>query len=338
MKPLNSPADVRSISQTAAAWALEATQGMSERQRSRLDSWLAADRRHEDAYYEALATLTELDRHAAHPDIMALRQAALAAHPDRRPVARWAAVWAACVLAISLAGALGWNVSKRSSAEPGTAYVTAVGERSTVPLVDGSVITLDTASAVEVAYQASERTVRLLKGRALFTVAHGQPAPFRVYAGDKIVTAVGTVFDVRAEDAQVRVSVVEGAVRVESDSRDRSRAAGSSLAADSEMLVAGQSLTSRADGTVTVRQADVERLASWRSGLLSFEDTPLADAIAEVNRYTHRPITLADPRLGEYRVSGTFRVGEPERFAQAMTQLFPLALESSASGTVIKTP
>ncbi len=61
--------------------------------------------------------------------------------------------------------------------------------------------------------QPSERAVRLLNGQAIFTVAHGQPAPFRVYAGDKIVTAVGTVFDVRIDGEQVRVSVIEGAVR-----------------------------------------------------------------------------------------------------------------------------
>lgn len=208
-------------------------------------------------------------------------------------------------------------------------YVTEIGERSTVPLADGSVVTLNTATAVHVAYEAAERKVRLLNGQALFAVAHGQPTPFRVYAGDKVVTAVGTVFDVRVEDEEVSVSVLEGAVRVDS---------GSTLAAAAEMLVAGQALMSRPDGAVSVKQVDVERLASWRSGLLSFEDTPLAEAVAEVNRYTHRPITLADPRLGEYRVSGTFRVGEPERFARFMTQLFPLALESSASGTVIKAP
>ncbi|HEY0686614.1 MAG TPA: FecR domain-containing protein [Steroidobacter sp.] len=336
MNPLKSPTGAPSISQLAAAWALAAEETLSERQRARRDAWLAADSRHADAYYAAMATLTELNRHAAHPDIMELRQAALAARPERGFVARRIAGWAACVVAIGLVGVLAWNVFKQSNIETAPVYVTAVGERSTVPLADGSVITLNTASAVEVAYEASERKVRLLNGQALFTVAHGQPAPFRVYAGGKVVTAVGTVFDLRVDDGRVMVSVLEGAVRVEPGSRDRADAA--SFSADAEMLVAGQALTSRPDGAVSVQQTDVERLASWRSGLLSFEDTPLAEAVAEINRYTHRPVTLADPRLGEYRVSGTFRVGEPERFAQFMTELFPLAVESSASGTVIKAP
>jgi transmembrane sensor len=89
-------------------------------------------------------------------------------------------------------------------------------------------------------------------------------------------------------------------------------------------------------GAMSVKRVDIERVTSWRSGLLSFQDTSLHEAIAEVNRYTHRHITLADPRLGEYRVSGTFRVGEPERFARAMTQLFPVAVTSTDTGTVIK--
>lgn len=328
MNTMKSPAQAQSISESAAAWALAAKQTMSERQRARRDAWLAADSRHSDAYYAAMATLTEVDRHAAHPDILELREAALSAPVDRFFGARRVAGRAACVLAIGLSGAFGWNIFKKYNLEA-PVYVTEIGERSTVPLEDGSIITLNTASAVHVAYEAAERKVRLLNGQALFTVAHGQPAPFRVYAGDKVVTAVGTVFDVRVNDEEVSVSVLEGAVRVDS---------GSTLAAAAEMLVAGQALMSRPDGAVSVKQVDVERLASWRSGLLSFEDTPLAEAIAEVNRYTDRPITLADSRLGEYRVSGTFRVGEPERFARFMTQLFPLALESSAAGTVIKAP
>jgi len=126
------------------------------------------------AYQAARLVLTEVDRHAAHHDVMALRQAALAARPNRRPVFRKVASWAACMLAIALAGTIGWNISKRAEGVPPAAYATAIGERSTVPLADGSIVTLNTASVVEVAYEASERRVRLLKGQASFKVAHGQ--------------------------------------------------------------------------------------------------------------------------------------------------------------------
>lgn len=316
------------IAKAAAAWVLDEQKGLSRRQRARRDDWLAADPRHAKAYHEALATLSELDRHAAHPEIMALRQAALA-HSEPQRTSRKLALWAACAVSILLFGATGWSLFHRFTAVQAAAFATSVGERSTVPLADGSVVTLNTASEVEVAYAADERTVRLLNGQAIFTVAHGQPAPFRVYAGDTVVTAIGTVFDVRIDGDKVSVSVIEGAVRV-TPRVDRP------VLADAETLAAGEALVTSPAGVMSVKQVDIERATSWRSGLLSFQDTPLAEAIAEVNRYTHRQVALADPRLGEYRLSGTFRVGEPERFARAMTQLFPVAVTSTDTGTVIK--
>jgi transmembrane sensor len=316
------------IAKAAAAWLLDEQKGLSRRQRARRDDWLAADPRHAKAYHEALTTLSEFDRHAAHPEIMALRQAALA-HSAAQPISRKLALWAACVVSILLFGATGWSLFNRFTVVQAAAYATSVGERSTVPLADGSAVTLNTGSKIEVAYATDERTVRLLNGQAIFTVAHGQRAPFRVYAGDKVVTAIGTVFDVRIDSDKVRVSVIEGAVRV-TPRVDRH------VLADAETIVAGEAFVTSSAGAMSVKRVDIERVTSWRSGLLSFQDTSLHEAIAEVNRYTHRHITLADPRLGEYRVSGTFRVGEPERFARAMTQLFPVAVTSTDTGTVIK--
>lgn len=318
-----------SMAETAAAWVLQEQKGLSRRRRSRRDAWLAADPEHEKAYQTALTALNELDRHAAHPEIMALRQAALA-HAEPRPTSRMLASWAACVVAMVCAGAIGWSLFQRSTVVASAGYSTSVGERSMVPLSDGSVIALNTASAVEVAYAADERKVHLLSGQASFTVAHGQPAPFRVYAGDKVITAIGTVFDVRIDGEKVTVAVIEGSVRV------TPRLENPASAAEAETLVAGEALVTLPEGAMSVTQVDVGRLGSWRSGLMSFQDTPLAEAVAEVNRYTHRPITLADPRVGEYRVSGTFRIGEPERFAQAMARLFPVSVTSSSAGTVIK--
>lgn len=321
-----------SIAKAAAAWVLDEQKGLSRRQRARRDDWLAADPRHAKAYQEVLATLGELDRHAAHPEIMALRQAALA-HSEAQPTSRKLALWAACLVSILLFGATARSLFDRFTVVQAAAHATSVGERSTVPLADGSIVTLNTASEVEVAYSADERSVRLLDGQAIFTVAHGQPAPFRVYAGDKVVTAIGTVFDVRIDGDEVRVSVIEGAVRV---TRQVPTRVERPSPADEETLVAGEALVASPGGAMSVKRVDIERVTSWRSGLLSFQDTPLAEAIAEVNRYTHRPVTLADSRLGEYRMSGTFRVGEPERFARALTELFPVAATSTDTGTVIK--
>ena len=331
-----------STTESAACWALEAQQGITDKRRAQRDAWLSERPAHAEAYRIACAALAALDRHAAQPEIMALRQAALAARPERATPSFL--LTRGIVVAVLMAGVGWWSLrrddrassSPAMSAAPATVvvsshidplrYSTAVGERSTIDLSDGSVMVLNTASSAEVVYTHTERTVRLLQGQALFTVAHGQPAPFRVYAGDRVITAVGTVFDVRLEGERVQVAMIEGTVRVDAPpSRP-------SVTETGETLSAGETLTAGPQEPVRVKVANVERLASWRSGLLTFEDTRLADAIAEINRYTMHPLTLADASTGNYRVSGTFRVGDSERFARTMTELFPLDLQRSTDG------
>jgi transmembrane sensor len=237
--------------------------------------------------------------------------------------------WALQIRDDSMRAALdGASVPSPQSAVNPSRYFTAIGERSTVTLPDGSVMVLNTLSEAEVTYQQNERRVRLIQGQALFTVAHDQAAPFRVYAADRVITAVGTVFDVYLKGASVQVAMIEGTVRVSTaqpalhERKDET----------TETLSAGEALTASPDRPVIVKLANVQRVASWRAGLLTFDETRLADAVEEINRYTTNPISLSDPKAGNYRVTGTFRTGEPERFARTMTQLFPLELEKTPQG------
>ncbi len=66
----------------------------------------------------------------------------------------------------------------------------------------------------------------------------------------------------------------------------------------------------------------VARLMSWRSGRLSFQDTPLKDALAAMNRYTDRPITLGDPLIGHEPINGDFATDDLEGFASAIRARF----------------
>ena len=81
-------------------------------------------------------------------------------------------------------------------------------------LNDGSVVTLNTSSAIEVSLVKSHRTVTLLSGEALFQVAHDTLRPFEVKTGDTTIRAVGTQFDVDSRTAGTTVTVVEGKVAV----------------------------------------------------------------------------------------------------------------------------
>lgn len=184
-------------------------------------------------------------------------------------------------------------------------FVTEVGEQQLVQLDDGSTVRLDTASAVRVRMSGRERRVVLERGQALFTVARDALRPFVVAAGGAEVTAVGTVFDVRRQGEAVRVTLVEGAVDVAS----KTGRAG-------ERMQAGEQAQVTADG-VRRRAVDTAQATSWIEGRLVFEDVPLRQAAAEMNRYLQDPIVIEAGAAGETPVSGVFRAGDRAAFASA---------------------
>lgn len=326
-----------SVEEIAAAWVLEEEAGLSLGRNTLLEAWLAEAEVHAVAYEKVRFAHDAVGRHGGAAEMMALREAALRARPDRftlpprliaASVALLVGVSASGWWAADRAGLLdeGPTVAKASPASSGR-YETAVGERSTVTLPDGSSMMLNTATITQVAYNGRERGVLLISGQALFTVAQGQTDPFRVYAGDRVITATGTAFEVYLEGGTVRVSLIEGTVKV-----SRRLAAGETVSPSEDDLTAGEVLIAAPGAPTRVRSADVVRLSSWRAGLVSFDDAPLSEAVQEINRYTTRPIVLADAVAGGYRVSGTFRVGEPERFARTVSELFPLEMDSSDDG------
>lgn len=320
--------------ETASEWALRAEDGLDPRVAARLEAWLAADPRHRAAYDGILETDRELERHGADEMMMAMRSAALKARPERRgPPPAMVASLAAGLLVLGAAG--WWGVGHVPdlaavgipAREMRTAhYVTAAGERATVTLADGSLLTLNTDSAAEVAFDRRTRVVRLVKGQALFTVAHDPSRPFEVRAGNREVTAVGTVFDVLLLPGDLRVAMLDGVVRVSTEA---------SQAGPIQTLSAGEVMTVGAGGQVTIRKADTARLAGWRDGVVYFEETPLDEAVAEMNRYARRPIVVVDQKAGTLRVSGAFRTAEADAFAETMSDLFSLSITRSADGQTI---
>jgi transmembrane sensor len=199
-------------------------------------------------------------------------------------------------------------------------------------LPDGSVATLDTDSQIRVAYTSRERAVYLLKGQGLFDVAHDESMPFQVYAKGQRITAVGTIFNVRIEGEQVKVSMVEGSVRV----RTMSSAGENPAARINElMLSAGEVAVVEPAKPMVIRPIDARLVGSWAGGLLVFNDTPLSDAVAEINRYNTRPIAIAEAAVGAYRVSGVFKSNDPAHFSRAMAEVLPIEVTPAPDGALI---
>lgn len=205
-------------------------------------------------------------------------------------------------------------------------FTTAVGEQRTVRLEDGSRITLDTATRVSVRYSGSQRTVTLSNGQAMFDVASEAARPFLVRAGDTEVRALGTQFDVRRSGAGARVLLVEGQVVVRQSERPET---GWSLAP-------GQQVTTSTPRPEVV-EVNVPAATSWTTGRLTFENTPISEAVAEVNRYTPDPIELRDDSIASIPVSGVFNAGDVDGFVAALTDLYRLQATRSPDGGLILT-
>lgn len=299
-----------------------------------LQDWRQADSAHAQAMDDALHALRLLDCAAGSDEIAAMRADALAARPERHRHLRWpAAGVAALALIIAVAWLNGGRIAEparlaftAAPAAPANTYSTGIGERSTVSLPDGSVAILNTDSQLEVAYAADQRIVRLMRGQAIFEVAKDAARPFRVLAAGKRITAVGTEFDVRIDRDRLQVALLHGVVKVDGG------APGQAADAATQM-VAGDVLAAD-EHQMRLSRGDPERISSWREGQVVFNDESLAGAVAEINRYSTKPIQI-DPALAlaqRYFVSGVFKTGDTERFAHALTELFALKLAHDEAG------
>jgi len=189
-------------------------------------------------------------------------------------------------------------------------YQTAVGERSTARLPDGSSVQLDTDSAAATRFSPDQRRIQLTRGQAYFQVAHASARPFVVDAGDGItITATGTQFDVRRLSDRVIISLVEGSVTVRRGSADLAR------------MTPGSVIAVAVGAGVVPANRTIDETTGWRRGHLTFRDMPLADAVAEVNRYTERKFKIGRPGADEERVSGEFSTSDPEGFQRAVNTL-----------------
>jgi transmembrane sensor len=219
-------------------------------------------------------------------------------------------------LVVAAATAAVWYFSTTRS----TAYSTPVGALASIPLSDGSNVTLNTDSQIQVDYTSRERVIKLDQGEAFFEVSKDPGRPFIVEMANKRVTAVGTKFSVRRGRDDIRVFVTEG--RVQIDRKDTlSRSAATQVTAGSEAHTKQNAvLIDRPEPT------QVEQILSWRTGYLVFHDTPLADAIAEFNRYSTRKVVIDDPTLASLRIGGRFRSTDADAFLWLLQSGFPISV------------
>lgn len=200
-------------------------------------------------------------------------------------------------------------------------YRTEIGERRAISLADGSTVELNTNSQVRVRLSKAQRSLILDRGQAMFVVAHDAGRPFVVTAGDTAVRAIGTRFEVYRADDAVRVTLAEGRVQV---SQTGKAGAQNTTRPAPVILTAGQRVDVARAAPAKPVVVDVAAATGWTNGRLTFKDVPLAEAVAEVNRYSRRQVVLGPGAPADQRVNGEFDAGDTETFARGMAALLDL--------------
>lgn len=300
----------------AAQWfVLLASGEASDADRARWRAWRAADPRHEAGWRRAEAA-TALFGHL--PE----RHAPIAAEAlNRRPaISRGRRRALGSLAGAFIAGFVGWRGWRDSdwSADART----AVGERRDVILADGSLLQMDTDTAIDVEFSAHARLVRLRRGRVLITTAHGaQAAPlFFVQTAEGRVQALGTRFTVWQRDGLTEVAVLEARVALHAEA----------ARGDPPILVAGQHARFDRRGLVE-RRTTAAGDSAWALGMLIADAMPLGAFIAELARYRTTPLTLAAD-VRSLRISGTYPLADTDRALAALTATLPVRLQALRAG------
>jgi len=231
------------------------------------------------------------------------------------PRARWAlaASFVPIIVAIGLAFHLLGDFGTSTPYE----IRTASDERRIVSLADGSTVSLSADTILAIDMQRDRRSLDLIRGEALFEVAHDPARPFVVGVGSGFVRAIGTAFNIRLAD-EVVVTVVEGTVSVTAAApAERRQSPGVSQIATAGQQVrlredvrderAGKSAGSHISPATAV---DADRYASWATGVLRFEGEPLSTVVAELNRYSANDVRLTDSAIADTPIYGILHIGD----------------------------
>lgn len=317
--------------QQAARWAVRLPDELSSEEEVQFQSWLAADPEHRKQFDALTRTLEDVDRFAGAPQMVCLRGAALSAARRSHDMMRARTFFAsppgkaaaAAFVAIAAVAAGAWLYLDTHI------YKTGIGERRTVALSDGSGLSLDAATKVDVDISGDRRRFVLERGRAKFDVARDPLRPFTVEAGGKVIVALGTSFSVELIESQVHVVLYEGRVQVlQAGKPARRPVPGETTLAPGQQFIASQS-------SVQVAAIDPIRSLAWEGGDLAFADESLALAVERVNRYSKERIVIADPAAAAVRISGVFHAGDTEAFVDGITKLFPVRSRSDGGAIAL---
>ena len=290
--------------------------------RAAFEDWRRAAPRHAEAFALVAETWDRPELDLVARDIAARAAPANDRALHRAPprTRRGRRVWRGLAVAAAIALVVGVLQSPGLMTRWRADYMTATGARQDIALPDGSRMVLNTDSAASIDFEGGRRSVRLLRGEAFFDVAPDMTRPFVVAATFMNVEVTGTAFSVRSDDARDTVVLARGHVEV----------TGRGARDGAVFLDPGERITATAEKLSPPQTVDAGRLTSWTEGRLVFADQPLGEMLTEIGRYYGHRIILVNGGIGGTRVTGTYRLDDPERVIRS--------LATAAGGSVTRLP
>ena len=362
MSTLQKPAaeSSRSVADDAARWFLSLQEPAATSETFReWQQWLNAAPEHRQVYAEMEETVLRLGRVPVMPKLPSAQEMARDTYDGSQPIAQWLhagtprsqgerkpwqrkhwhrVAMAAGLALVSLAGAALWLQSARDI-ELGTfTYRTAPGQRQLVTLPEGSRVTLDADSTLEVRLESGSRALTLERGEAFFEVAKDKARPFVVRAGAAQVTAVGTAFNVRMSGNRTVVAVTEGKVEVDTAPksvplRERILSPRTPTAPRfTAQVSAGEAVSYVDDGNLQALPAAEAPLATtWLDGRRQYRNELLRYVLADVGRYTGKRIEIAG-EAAELRFTGTLNLKNGEAWLRGLSVALPVVVVQEDDG------
>jgi transmembrane sensor len=253
--------------------------------------------------------------------------------PRAPSMVRRFAVAASLAIVVLTGGYFAWNMLTVPDALASRHYATPIAVNRDVVLADGSKVALGGASAVQTQFGGGLRRVQLQRGEAYFEVAHDKRHPFIVSAGEIKVRAIGTAFNVRRTGDRVMVTVTEGTVQI---AQGDASSSASAVAHGAVVAVAGQQVVyDPAASGLTVATVDTGQVLGWRNDRLQFVNEPLGVVVANINRYSLRPLRIADPKVNTITFTGTVSPTDLDGWAAALPHIFPVKVRATGKEIVI---
>jgi len=350
-----------SVSDQAAAWlAALSDEACTPEERRNFAHWLTSANTHVDEFLRISALTRRLQRQVSWPEIdldqlitearaqtkiaplttqfstpaadvsnlLHAREETRARSVRRRPLLVAAAAIAVVAVAVAAVATFAprhlpkWTHNTQR-------FETGLGELRSVTLEDGSIVELNAKSSIRMHFTPAERKVQLVSGEAIFRVAHNASRPFKVSTALAEITAIGTQFNVDSRSSQTIVTVIEGQVRVASDSVTK-------LDQLPLLNVGDQAVVQSSHSIKQTRRVDPKRVVGWTARRLYFDDTPVSEAIPEFQRFSERQIEIEDPALAQRHITGTFDAGDPGALVQFLQRFGGTTVINVGNGWIVR--